>query len=514
MRLRHLLRDLPVQFSSLTRETSGSAPPDPEITSVTDDSRAVTAGSLFIARAGTARDGRAFVPDAIMKGAVAILADGEVAPLATGQPIAFALASPESIAHVTALVGERFHGNPTDSLRVLGVTGTNGKTTIAHLSQQFLKRAGRLTGLIGTVEIDDGRTRTPSTLTTPGSLELASLFARMVRHGCQAATMEVSSHALHQGRVAAIRFACGIFTNLTGDHLDYHKTMESYAAAKAMLFESLAPQAHAIINIDDPWAKRMRGGPARLLTCSLSDSAADCLATIETVALDSMRVTFRGPWGTLPVRLPLVGRHNAINALEAAAAVWTQGVSGDQLAAALECCEAPSGRLQPVTQANEVGGFSVLVDYAHTDDALLNVLTALRPVVPSGGVLRVVFGCGGDRDRTKRPRMAAVACQHADEVVVTSDNPRTEEPRAIVDDILKGVPASASSRVHVEVDRASAIAWAVERAKPGDIVLIAGKGHEDYQIIGTEKRQFDDRLVAQGAIASLATRRGGEGERR
>ncbi len=496
MQLSDLLHDVPVTIA-------GGTSLNPAIASVTDDSRAVKAGALFIARSGTKSDGRTFIADAIAKGAVAILSDGPVElPETARARVTVALTKDGAMA--TALVGERFHGSPTKHLEVLGVTGTNGKTTIAHLTQQLLTRAGHRCGLIGTVEVDDGRTRTPSTLTTPGALQLAELFARMVENGCDYATMEVSSHALHQRRVGAIRFACGTFTNLTGDHLDYHGTMEAYAAAKAMLFESLDADAHAIINMDDPWHRAMCVGRAPRLLCSVSDPRADCRATIEEVALDSMRVRFEGPWGDLRVRLPLVGRHNAINALEAAAAAWTQGVTAEQLADALEHCEAPPGRLQPVPLASEVGGFSVLVDYAHTDDALLNVLTALRPVVPSGSKLRVVFGCGGDRDRTKRPRMAAVACANADQVVITSDNPRTERPDAIVEDILRGVPDAARGKVHVEVDRAVAIAWAVGEARTGDIILIAGKGHEDYQIVGTEKRQFDDRQHANDALRRRA----------
>jgi UDP-N-acetylmuramoyl-L-alanyl-D-glutamate--2,6-diaminopimelate ligase len=499
MLLSDLLHDVPATL------VAGS--PNPPIASVTDDSRAVRPGSLFIARSGTKSDGRAFIADALAKGAVAVLADASLElPADVRARVAVATTSDPALA--TALVGERFHGSPTKHLKVIGVTGTNGKTTIAHLTQQLLgwsgAGSGHRCGLIGTVEIDDGRTRTPSTLTTPGALQLAELFARMVENGCDYATMEVSSHALHQKRVGAIRFACGIFTNLTGDHLDYHGTMEAYAAAKAMLFASLDQDAFAIINQDDGWHRSMCVGNAKRLLCSVSDPSADCLATIEEVALDSMRVRMQGPWGSFGVRLPLVGRHNAINALQAAAAVWTQGVSAEPLAAALERCEAPPGRLQPVPLAAEVGGFSVLVDYAHTDDALLNVLTALRPVVPSGSKLRVVFGCGGDRDRTKRPRMAAVACANADQVIVTSDNPRTEQPTAIVEDIMKGVPDRDRSKVHVEVDRSAAIAWAVGEARRGDIVLIAGKGHEDYQIIGTEKRAFDDRQQANDALQRLA----------
>ncbi|MBL9147576.1 MAG: UDP-N-acetylmuramoyl-L-alanyl-D-glutamate--2,6-diaminopimelate ligase [Phycisphaerae bacterium] len=499
MLLSTLFADLPIAVAP----TAGTAWRDLDIRSITDDSRRVTAGGLFVARAGTAKDGRAFVADAIGRGAVAILGDAALElPDGVRGIVAATTADP---ARTAATIAHRFHGDPTRELRVLGVTGTNGKTTIAYLTQQLLAASAPRTkaksGLIGTVEIDDGAGRTPSNLTTPGAFELAALFGRMVANGCTHASMEVSSHALHQGRVAGVRFDCASFTNLTGDHLDYHKTMDAYAAAKAILFESLDDDAWRILNVDDPWSKRMDVGRSNRLACSLTDPRADCLASIEDVGLTAMRVTFRGPWGTFTIPLPLVGRHNAINALEAAAAAWTQGIDGATLEHALRSCEAPPGRLQPVVaaRANDVG-FSVLVDYAHSDDALLNVLTALRPVVPDGGQLRVVFGCGGDRDRTKRPRMAAVACAHADHVIVTSDNPRTEDPQAIVADIVAGVPTNAKPKVDVEVDRAKAIALAVRAARRGDVVLIAGKGHEDYQIVGTEKRAFDDRLVARAAM--------------
>jgi UDP-N-acetylmuramoyl-L-alanyl-D-glutamate--2,6-diaminopimelate ligase len=507
MQLAELLRDIPALVSDIPSEVP--------ITLVTDDSRAVRPGALFVARpsATGTTDANRFVVDAIARGAVAIVGDAslELPAGADARPALIRVADP---ALATALLAERFAGSPTSRLRVIGVTGTNGKTTIAHLTQQLLgdppggASGGPRVGLIGTVEIDDGRSRVPSTLTTPGAVQLAELFARMVEHGCTYATMEVSSHALHQRRVGAIRFACGIFTNLTGDHLDYHGTMEAYAAAKAMLFASLDRDAFAIINQDDPWHSAMCVGDAQRLLCSASDPKADCLATIEEVRIDGMRIRFDGPWGRISLLLPLVGRHNAMNALEAVAAAWTQGVGAADLAARLERCEAPPGRLEPVPLAAEVGGFSVLVDYAHTDDALLNVLTALRSVVPSGSSLRVLFGCGGDRDRTKRPRMAGVACAHADQIVVTSDNPRTEDPHAIVADILKGVPEGTSGKVHVEVDRAAAIRWVVAQGKPGDIILIAGKGHEDYQIVGTEKRHFDDREQASDALEAIVKKRG------
>ncbi|MEY3026192.1 MAG: hypothetical protein RLZZ238_1089, partial [Planctomycetota bacterium] len=281
-----------------------------------------------------------------------------------------------------------------------------------------------------------------------------------------------------------------------------HGTMDAYAAAKARLFAMLGEGGTAIVNSDDPWHASMlaacAASRARVLRTSLVDPKAECFGTIHRVRIDAMDVSLRGPWGMMELELPLVGRHNAMNALQAAAAACALGVDGERIARALAKCSAPPGRLQPVSTSG--AGFSVLVDYAHSDDALANVLRALRPTVPAGGRLRVVFGCGGDRDRTKRPRMARVACEGADEVIVTSDNPRTEDPESIIAEILTGVPEGAASRVMVESDRARAIAKTVGSAREGDIILIAGKGHEDYQIIGNEKRSFDDRREAESAL--------------
>ncbi|MEY4117629.1 MAG: hypothetical protein RLZZ116_957 [Planctomycetota bacterium] len=470
---------------------------DPDIWSLSEDSRRVRQGALFFARTGTKADGRAFIADAVARGATAVLA-----PAGTGRspglPPTVAWCESDDAARAVAFVSERFHGNPSHHLSLIGVTGTNGKTTIAYLVQQLMAFAGMRCGLVGTVEIDDGRERVPSQLTTPPALELSELFARMLENGCRAAAMEVSSHSLDQRRVAALGFRTAIFTNLTGDHLDYHKTMDNYANAKAELFRMLDSEGTAVINIDDPWYKSMLPPRAKVLRTSLLDPTADCHATVHRMGLDSMDVTFRGPWGMFDLKLPLVGRHNAMNALQAAAAAWSSGVDAERIGRALSGCHAPPGRLQPVSAGG--AGFSVLVDYAHSDDALANVLRALRPTLPDGGRLRVVFGCGGDRDRTKRPRMAKVACDGADEVIVTSDNPRTEDPDAIIAEILTGVPSSARDRVSVESDRSRAIALAVTTAREGDIILIAGKGHEDYQIIGTEKKSFDDRREAEAAL--------------
>ena len=512
MKLSTLISGLPVQCDA---QRCGLFDPanDPDIWSLAEDSRRVRNGALFFARAGTKADGRAFIVDAVTRGATAVLAPaGSERP--DGLPPSLAWCEAKDPALAAAHIAERFHGSPSRTVEIIGVTGTNGKTTIAYLVQQLMAFAGLRCGLVGTVEIDDGATRVASQLTTPPALELSELFARMLENGCRAAAMEVSSHALDQKRVAGLNFRTGIFTNLTGDHLDYHQSMERYADAKATLFRMLDEGDTAIINCDDVWHRAMLQAmfepmlqpmfeatprsQAKLLRTSLVDPTAECYGTVHRMGLDSMDVTYRGPWGLMEIKLPLVGRHNAMNALQAAAAAWSRGVDGERIARALATCHAPPGRLQPVSVGG--AGFSVLVDYAHSDDALTNVLRALRPNLPEGGRLRVVFGCGGDRDSTKRPRMAKAACDGADEVIVTSDNPRTEDPDLIIAQIMTGVPDDARSRVRVEADRAHAIAYAVSSARQGDIILIAGKGHEDYQIIGTEKRSFDDRLEAEAAL--------------
>ena len=485
----------------------------PEITLVTDDSRRVVPGSLFVARAGTQSDGRAFVADAVARGAAAVLHSGQD-PCAgvVGAEGVVRVAAPEGteLGRFACLLADRLEGCPSHWLDVVGVTGTNGKTTITFLLQQFLRAHARPCGVIGTVVIDDGLRAEPANLTTPSGADVAAAMGRMVRNGCRACAIEVSSHALDQGRADALRFRVAIFTNLTGDHLDYHRTMEHYAAAKARLFGMLDASGTAVVNADDPWHARMlEGCPAHVLRCRVGEggegrppAAGECVVTIHEARLGWQDATFAGPWGGIRVRLPVVGRHNAMNALQAAAAAWALGVPAEVLGRVLGSCKAPPGRLEPVTAPADP--FAVLVDYAHTDDALLNVLAALRPLVGPGGRMVTVFGCGGDRDRTKRPRMMRVACEWSDRVVVTSDNPRTEDPGAIIEEVVAGRPGDCGAEVTCEPDRADAIALAVGGARPGDIVLIAGKGHEDYQIIGTEKRAFDDRSVARRALDARA----------
>ncbi|HEX7008865.1 MAG TPA: UDP-N-acetylmuramoyl-L-alanyl-D-glutamate--2,6-diaminopimelate ligase [Phycisphaeraceae bacterium] len=503
---------------------SGQTP----VQDLTDDSRQARPGCLFIARSGATADGRSFIRDAICRGAVAIVAP-DPAP-ADLPPSTAWVRSKAADQHLAGRLAERFFDHPSAKLRLIGVTGTNGKTTTTFLIQHLLNQAGLPCGLIGTVRIDDGSSQgpRPAQLTTPGAIELSRLLANMVQAGCRAAAVEVSSHALHQGRTQALAFAAAVFTNLTGDHLDYHHTLDAYADAKAILFAQLPPTAWAILNAQDPYAARMASafaGPAsRRLWTKLTPSPAPadhpptepaCQAHILSATAQGSRVQLTGPWGSLEATLPLVGRHNVSNALQAVAAAYA--LLGDEimrnLPEALASCPPVPGRLEPVSAPPpsppdaRPSPPAVLVDYAHTHDALENVLRALRPVTHSR--LIVLFGCGGDRDKTKRPKMAQVACQLADRVYITSDNPRTEDPRAIIDDILQGVPPhmldspaqpDAPPRVVIEPDRAAAIQRCILEAQPGDTVLLAGKGHEDYQIIGTTKRPFDDRLHAAKAL--------------
>ncbi len=492
MKLSHLV--------SLVDGVSVLSGSDPTVRAVTDDSRKVGAGTLFIARAGSVADGREYISDAIAKGAVAICADSAALTGEVGKTGVSVVRATDASRAVVSLA-HAFHGFPARALRMIGVTGTNGKTTTAFLIQHLVRESRKRCGLLGTVISDDGCERLASQLTTPGATDLAEILGRMVRNGCEAAVMEVSSHALDQNRVDGIDFSVGVFTNLTGDHLDYHRTMEAYALAKAQLFRRLRTGACAVVNMDDiAHTEMVKDCAAKVLRCSTKDSHAECFVEVLKVQLGSTHIRFRGPWGEFDVDFPCVGRHNAMNALQAAAAAWGVGVDALAIADGLRTASAPPGRLEPVTESS--APFAVLVDYAHTDDALANVLTALRPVVTEGKII-LVFGCGGDRDRTKRPRMAATAAAHADHIVVTSDNPRTEDPEAILDEILAGIPANCAVPVEREVDRSRAIHRAISLASPGDLVLIAGKGHEDYQIIGTEKRSFDDRIEARAALSKL-----------
>lgn len=487
MLLSELIVDLPITVH-------GSV--DVRIAGVSEDSRKVDRDWLFVARPGVKSDGSEYVAQAVERGAIAVLG--------TKRHDAPASLVCDDPAKTGAIIAERWHGSPSSRLGLVGVTGTNGKTTVAWLVRQLLSASGHRCGLVGTIEIDEGAGPRPADLTTPAAEDLSASFARMVGQGCDYAAIEASSHALHQHRVAGLSFAVGIFTNLSGDHLDYHGTMDAYAEAKAMLFASLDRNALAIVNADDTASERMlRDCKARVMRCSMRGPA-DATVRIMVADLES-RVEMAGPWGLVEASLSLVGDHNAMNALQAVAAAHALGLDRAQIEHALPTLGPPPGRLEPV-RVDGIDGPRVLVDYAHTDDALEKALLAVARR-KGDGKLWVVFGCGGDRDRSKRPRMGAVAGRLADRVFVTSDNPRTEEPASIVREVLAGVPE------HIwqasDPDRETAIHTVISQADPADVVVIAGKGHEDYQIVmteagGTVKRPFDDRLVARDALLRRA----------
>ncbi|NNF41662.1 MAG: UDP-N-acetylmuramoyl-L-alanyl-D-glutamate--2,6-diaminopimelate ligase [Phycisphaerales bacterium] len=490
MRLDELIAGLPID---------GDADARPPIADVVEDSRRVIPGALFVARPGSATSGRRFLAEAVAAGAAATLVEPDVDVPALGVPVL----RTADVVGMGARLAERRHGDPSRRLELVAITGTNGKTTVAWLVRALLAEVGWRTGLLGTIEMDDGVRRVPAALTTPGAPEVSRTLARMVDNGCRVCVMEASSHALAQRRMAGLRVQGAVFTNLSGDHLDYHGTMEAYAAAKASLFASLPSEGWAIVNSDDPAAAQMidAAGAATVVTTSLDDDEASAHARVTDSSLDGVEVILSGEWGTMAARIPLVGRHNAMNALQAVAVTHRLGVPVDAIRTALPRLPAPPGRLERVP--GPPGRPAVFVDYAHTDDALEKVLAAVRPEVPAGGRLVVVFGCGGDRDRTKRPRMAAVACRYGDRVIVTSDNPRTERPAAIVRDVLAGVPADRRGDTIGIVDRAEAIRTAIADGDAKDLIIIAGKGHEDYQIVGDERRDFDDRRVAAAAFAAM-----------
>lgn len=507
--VRVLLSSLVSAIRNVTPVTvrSGRAPEAVRVCDITEDSRTVLPGSLFIARSGLKADGRSFASDAIALGAVAILTDDE--------SLAFhsiAVLHCPDIMLGAAVAAEHFYGAASSKLTLMGVTGTNGKSTITYLIWKLMNAAGTRTGLIGTVMIDDGREVARAVMTTPPAIELSRTFATMSETGCSAAAMEVSSHALDQRRVGAFTFKIAAFTNLTGDHLDYHKTMENYAAAKARLFESLPPDGLAIVNADDPASARMvRDCPAKVLRCHTGAGEVSGLtARVETLSrsIRGMRLRMTGPWGCVEGDVGLIGEYNAMNVLQAVACAHAAGLAARQIEAALCTLDAPPGRLQRVSP--EDCDITVFVDFAHTDDALINVLRETGRVMqgradPNGPKLWAIFGCGGDKDRTKRPRMGNAAATHADRIVVTSDNPRTEAPNAIIDEILTGISAEHRAKVAVQENRARAIAHAIGEANAGDVIILAGKGHESTQIVsdgkgGTVATPFDEKAIALDAL--------------
>jgi UDP-N-acetylmuramoyl-L-alanyl-D-glutamate--2,6-diaminopimelate ligase len=465
------------------RELTGGGAPDVEIASLAYSTSDVTAGSLFFCVPGFRADGHDFAPDAVARGAVALVCER---PLGLGVPEVVV----PSVREAMGPIASRFYGDPTGELRVVGITGTNGKTTTAFLTRSILEATGTQCGLIGTVKHVVGGRPEEAVRTSPEAVDLQRAFRAMLDAGDRACAMEVSSHALELRRTDGIAWACRVFTNLTQDHLDFHKTMEDYFLAKRRLF--VGGDAPSVVNADDPYGARLAGQ----IGATTYGIGAQADYHAEHVEFDAggARFTLVAPSGTAPARIRLPGLFNVSNALAATAACVELGVALDDAVAALADAERVPGRLEPVDEGQD---FAVLVDYAHTPDSLENVLRAAREL--TRGRLHVVFGAGGDRDREKRPLMGVAAVRNADRVIVTSDNPRSEDPASIIEQILEGTGAD----VEHDVDRRRAIARAIETAAPGDVVVIAGKGHEQGQEFEDGRKEpFDDVTVAREALRS------------
>ena len=486
MTLERLFRNVP---SSLSGPAAGTV-----ISGLACDSRAVRPGDLFLALPGAHTDGSRFIEEAARRGAVAVMHEKGIV-----LPRALAGVCVDDARISMADVAAEFFGHPSEKIQVVGVTGTNGKTTTVFMIREILRAAGIPCGLIGTIHYEFGGRRLTATRTTPESIDLQRFFAESLRAGGQAMAMEVSSQGLAAERLRGTRFSAAVFTNLTIDHLDFHKTMEAYYDAKKRLFETLAarsPSAPAAVNIDDPYGRRLAGETflaGRLFTFGCHPEAAVRAVDIQ-LSENSSSFCIRSPWGEVPVHLHLAGRFNVSNALGAFSVCGALGVPMEQMAAALEKMTCVPGRLERVEDPR---GRHVFVDYAHTEDALRNVLQTLRET--SIGRLICVFGCGGNRDRSKRPRMGAAVSELADFAVVTSDNPRNENPQDILNEILAGMDPGKPHRV--EPDRARAIGAALQAAGPGDTLLIAGKGHETYQEVAGRMTHFDDREVVRNLLA-------------
>jgi len=474
-----------------------TADPRLPVAHVTHDSRAVQPGSVFVAVRGLAVDGNQFAEAALRKGAAVVVSEAAAPP---GVPWVRVPDAREALALLSAAA----LGDPARALQLVGVTGTNGKTTTAYLIDAALRAHGRRVGLLGTVQYRIGDRVAEAVRTTPESSDLQALFKEMVEAGCSHAVLEVSSHSLELKRVHGSAFRVAVFTNLTRDHLDFHGDMNRYFAAKRILFDSLLlPDGHAILNADDDRsagiATTTRG---RVWTYGI-DRPADIRARDVSLSLDGTRFHVDSPAGSYEMKTPLLGRFNISNLLAAFGASLALGIPPETAIAGLVSLPGVPGRLERVAAGQD---FTVIVDYAHTDDALKNLLETVRELRPRRII--TVFGCGGDRDRTKRPLMGAVASRLSDVVVVTSDNPRSEPPESILEEIQRGMNGTRGAERHVIVDRREAIGRALEMARPGDAVVIAGKGHEGYQVLRDRTVPFDDRQVARDALARPGLRSG------
>jgi UDP-N-acetylmuramoyl-L-alanyl-D-glutamate--2,6-diaminopimelate ligase len=479
---------------SLARQPLSSLSlPATEVRSLAYDSRQVERGDLFIALKGQKTAGSDFAVDAIGRGAVAVVAEQ---PPAQSVNVPWVVVT-DARAAMAELAAE-FYGHPSRAMKVVGITGTNGKTTTAYLLHAVFEAAGIKTGLIGTVSYLVGDRTIAASRTTPESPDVQRMFRLMVDSGCGGCVMEVSSHALALRRVDRTRFAAGVFTNLTRDHLDYHGDMESYFTAKRRLFDMLPEGAPAVINLDDPRGDVLRKSAARALTYAINKPA-DVTPGPLSFTWAGLEFDVRSPLGTVHVKSRLVGRPNVSNILATVATAAALDLPTPAIERGLAGLDGVPGRFQVVSDSRD--RIAVVVDYAHTDDALKNLLETARPLAQ--GRLITVFGCGGDRDRTKRPLMGAVAARLSDLVVITSDNPRSEDPARIIEEIKLGIqmpPERATTPFFAIVDRKEAIQFAIKTAQPGDLVLLAGKGHEKTQVIGHRELPFDEVAIAREAL--------------
>jgi UDP-N-acetylmuramoyl-L-alanyl-D-glutamate--2,6-diaminopimelate ligase len=475
--------------------------PPRSVSSLAADSRRVEPGGCFVAVPGFKQDARRFIPEAVRRGATLVVTEGEAL---AGVSVAQVLV-PSARASLARLAGA-WYGHPSRALTLVGITGTNGKTTTSYLVEALLRARGLATGVIGTIQYVLGEERRPASQTTPEALELQGMLALMRERGVGGVAMEVSSHALALSRVEGLAFDVAVFTNLTQDHLDFHGTLDAYRLAKRRLFELLAaspkPARAAVVNGDDPSGEAMvRGLDLPVLTFGFGPGAR-VRAVEHASSIDGIRMTVEAPGGRLALSSPLIGEHNVMNLLAAIATGLALGLELGPIGSALSAVGAVPGRFEQVRAGQP---FLVVVDYAHTPDALERVLATARKLTP--GRLGVVFGCGGDRDRGKRPIMGAIAARLADRAWVTSDNPRSEPPGAIIDEIAAGIreAGAGADRYAAEPDRSAAIRAALLWARSGDAVVIAGKGHETYQIVGSDVLAFDDREVARTILSERSS---------
>jgi len=492
MKLRDLLAKIPDLLAIDSDRALNS-----EVTGISTNSHACKTGDIFIGMPGSRVDGGEFWKSAIDNGAIAAIVSQEAAKKYPPSTTDCILTAKDPIA-VCAELSAAFYDYPAQKLNMVGITGTNGKTTTSYLIEYFLNRSQLATALFGTLFARWPGFSQTANHTTPFAAKLQGQLADAVKASSKYAVMEVSSHALAQNRVKGCKFEVAVFTNLTQDHLDFHKDMEDYFAAKAKLFSDEYLQGRAIINLDDPYGERLIENTdlTKVWTYSVDNTNADLYTSNLTYEASGVSGTLHTPRGESKFRSPLVGQYNISNLLAAVGAVLHLNLDLKTIVESLSQFSGVPGRMERV-EIDARQDISVIVDYAHTPDSLENLLIAAKPFISQKTIC--VFGCGGDRDRTKRPLMGQAVAKLADVVVVTSDNPRTEEPQRILDDILEGIPETV--KPIVEIDRAAAINKAIQNARSGDGVIIAGKGHEDYQILGTEKIHFDDREVARDALA-------------